>query len=356
MNRPAIGAVPETGSPSPLPKVLRWAGPALAAGFGLGVALRRLAYRTGLKKAKRAPIPVISVGNLSVGGTGKTPAVAFIVKGLLARRLAKRPAILMRGYGASKPGESNDEARELMRALPGVTLIVNPDRHAGALQAAAQGCDIAVLDDGFQHWQLQRDLDLVLVDATAPFGGGHLLPRGWLREGPAALLRADQVIITRSDLIEARELEGLVGRLKGFSPRASIFTSRHAPLRLRRLFVKAPFEPPTALAGRKVLAACGLGNPATFFMTLKRLGASIERPVVYPDHCPYACEDLRFLQKEAHHFHVDGIVVSAKDAVKLEALDVAGLELPPVWSLDIELTLLDREQEFWERIDRCRYA
>jgi tetraacyldisaccharide 4'-kinase len=334
---------------SPLPAALRWAGPVLAAGFGAAVALRRWCYRTGLRRVRRAPVPVLGVGNLTAGGTGKTPAVACLARGLLAR--GRRPAIVLRGYGARTPGELNDEGRELARALPGVPVLANPDRHAGARAAAARGYDVVLLDDGFQHWRLARDLDLVLVDAKDPFSGGRLLPWGYLREKPEALARAGAVLITRSDSAPPEALAALRAELARLAPKACLGLARHAPTQLRRLFTGAPLEPARNLARRRVLAACALAQPAAFHETLVGLNAEVTIGWTYPDHHAYTKGELDEWLTQAGRVSAAGVVVTEKDAAKLETLPPPPPDAPPVWALRIEFQITEGEAALWARIE-----
>lgn len=348
---PAASAVP--AAESPLPPALRWAGPFLAAGYGFAAGLNRFAFGTGLRRARSASIPVLSIGNLTAGGTGKTPAVAYFARELSKR--GRRPAVLMRGYRAPKPGGPNDEARELQRLLPGVPVIVNPDRVAGSAAAAAKGCDLVVLDDGFQHYRLCRDLDVVLLDATDPFGGGHLLPWGRLREGPGALARAGAVILTRCDQATPAALEALRARVKELAPDAELATARHAPDRLRPVFKGQGGEGQAAqaLSGKKVLAVCGLGNPAAFAATLRGLGADVAGEVRHPDHVNYLATGLDAIKRAVERHSPEWIVVSGKDAVKLEALERDGAGLPPVWALSVAFELREGAESLWQRIDRA---
>lgn len=336
---------------SPLPRWLGWAGPLLAAPFGAGLALRRLAYRCGLCRRRRAGLPVISVGNLTVGGTGKTPAAAYIARGLAAR--GRKPAVIQRGYRAAAPGELNDEGRELARDLPGLPVLASPDRLAGARQAAGQGCDVAVLDDGFQHWRLARDLDIVLVDATAPFGGRHLLPWGRLREKPAALSRADVVILTRCDLAAPGVVESLSANLEKLSPRAALCRACHVPIRLRRLFAQEPAKPANFLARRRILVACGLAHPTAFFASLARLGPELAVAWSYPDHQRYRESDLREWFEQGRRLGAAGVVVTEKDAVKLEALPPPPSDALPVWALQAEFRVIRNEDQLWARIEQA---
>jgi len=343
-DKPSTGL---TRSASPLPPALRWAGPLFAVGFGVGALARRAFYGAGLLKRVRGPLPVLSIGNLTAGGTGKTPATAWLAQGLLARGLAKKPAILMRGYGAARPGELNDEARELARLVPEAALVVNPRRVAGCLEAQRQGCDVALLDDGFQHWNLARDFDLVLLDATDPFGGGHLLPWGRLREPLSALQRADALVLTRCDL--AGGLEALTLRLAEMAPGKPVYRATHQPTQVRRLFEEAPPEPALALSGKRLAAACALGNPEAFFATLRKLGTTLTQTRAFPDHHRFTREELGELLEASTKSGAIALVVSEKDAVKLEALGDPE-QSAPVLALGIKFALQDREEELWTQI------
>ena len=245
-------------------------GPLGAAWTGV-MAARNAAYDAGLFAAHAAPVPVVSVGNLSLGGTGKTPLVAWVAGRLL--RAGHSPAIVSRGYGAAR-GTVSDEAAELALLLPGVPHVADADRVAGARTAARAGAGVVVLDDGFQHRRLHRDLDLVAIDATDPFGCGHVFPRGLLRERLAGLSRAHAAILTRAtavpperrDAIRARLAEACAGRVPGVWAEAS-----HAPVALRD--GEGNREDLGWLAGRDVVGFAGIGNPAAFRDTLHALGA-----------------------------------------------------------------------------------
>ena len=179
----------------PLPATARGALAALAAPYALATAARNWLYDRRLLPVQAAPVPVISVGNLTLGGTGKTPLVAWICRQLIASGL--RPAVVSRGYAARK-GDTSDEAAELAILLPGVPHVADRDRVSGAATAARLGVHVVVLDDGFQHRRLHRNLDVVAIDASDPFGCGHLFPRGLLRERVCGLARADAVVLTRA--------------------------------------------------------------------------------------------------------------------------------------------------------------
>ncbi|MFW6062423.1 MAG: tetraacyldisaccharide 4'-kinase, partial [Planctomycetota bacterium] len=190
--------------------------------YAVAMRARRRAYRAGLLGSVGVDVPVICVGNLTAGGTGKTPMVAWVIRELDAA--GKTPAVLSRGYKAVD-GQS-DEA-ELLKAVCRVPVVMDPDRVAGARRAIEGGADVLVMDDGFQHRRLRRDLDIVLIDATNPFGFDHVLPRGLLREPPSALRYAGAVVVTRSDMISAEQLDALLERLAALAPGATLHTAVH---------------------------------------------------------------------------------------------------------------------------------
>lgn len=282
--------------------------------------LRAAGYERGWLPSVRVAVPVVSVGNLSAGGTGKTPCVAF-----LAREFQRRgwcAGVLSRGYRAPRGASEreNDEARWLESALPGVERVQDPERVAGARVLIERGVDVILLDDGFQHRRLARDLDLVLLDATRPWGlpppprGGApvcaCLPRGLLREPPAALGRADALVITRADQADARALEALRAALAVLAPGRPILSATHRPARL-----SGPDGVPLALdelRGREVELVSALGNPEAFQRTVESLGARVLGHRVFPDHHDYGPEDLAGAEVSGRW-----LVTSEKDGVKL---------------------------------------
>src|SRR5688572_24546059 len=225
-----------------------------AALFGAAAGLRRALYDLGWLPTERLDAPVISVGNLCAGGTGKTPMVAWIVRELTRR--GRRPGIVSRGYGAPN-GVANDEARLLAEALPEVPHVLDRDRARGGRELVGRHVDVIVLDDGFQHRRLRRDLDLVLIDATRPWGldgrsaaAAPLLPRGLLREPPAALSRAHAAVITRADQASDGELVELRREIARVAPGIALASAIHAPARLRNF--EGASEPLAVLPGREV--------------------------------------------------------------------------------------------------------
>ena len=274
------------------------------------VQARNGAFAAGLKKAIPLGRPTVSVGNITTGGTGKTPVVQWLVGRLSAD--GRTPAVLMRGYKA-RDGFS-DEAQVLRDG--GATVIVDPDRVAGATAALVQRSDIAtfVLDDGFQHRRAARDFDLVLIDATNPFGHGHLLPRGLLREPVSALSRANAVLITRADA--DADLAGVTQTIRQYTPTAQVFRCRH----VCRGLIDADGRPTTVRG--PVLAVSGIGNPAAFVDSLKAAGVNVAASQALGDHHAYTTDDIEVLRRlTARH---ETIVVTEKDWVKLRRVPGAG--------------------------------
>jgi tetraacyldisaccharide 4'-kinase len=303
---------------------------ALSVPYRLAVAFRNGLYESGLRAQLRVPRPVVSIGNLTTGGTGKTPAVEWVVRWFLER--GARPAILSRGYGA-RAGR-NDEALLLAARLPDVPHRQNPSRFRAALHALKQdGANVLVLDDGFQHRRLARFGDVVLVDATCPFGFGHLLPRGLLREPAAALRRADLVIVTRADLVEASELADLTGRLKRLAPEVPLATAVHRPSAAAAYPDGEPLDP-AHLSGRRVGLFCSIGNPTAFRRTVEGLGANVVAAAEFPDHHWYTEADVAALLR-ADPRGAEVFVTTEKDAVKLDGL----------WPRDRRLLVLRVEME-----------
>lgn len=327
------------------PRVAWLRAPSLA--FGAVAGLRAWLYSRGLLPARRVAAPVVCVGNLSAGGTGKTPFVLWVCRQLQA--LGLRPAIVSRGYRAEQleraegaAGNADqprgDEARLFARALPDVRHVTDANRVRGARQAVAAGADAIVLDDGFQHRRLIRDLDLVLVDATRPWGLAWpedapraprgLLPRGLLREAPGALGRAHAVVLTRCDQVSRERLASLTAEVEGLAPGVPVALARHAPQRL--LDGGGGVHDLSRLADREVDAVSGIGRPEAFERTLRSLGARVREHRSFPDHHAYRPADLAGLGAGGVP-----VVTTTKDLVKLEAL------LPQALAVEIEFELME---------------
>ena len=290
-------------------------------------------------------MPVVSVGNITLGGTGKTPMVGWLTRWFMDRGL--RVGIVSRGYGAVT-GQKNDEALELERALPGVPHELNPDRVAGARAAIERhGCQLIVLDDGFQHRRLARDLDLVLLDATEPFGYDHVFPRGTLREPLAGLRRADVVCLSRADLVDAEAGEAIRQRVAALAPEALWCEAAHAPTALHS--ASGVWQPLSVLAGRRVAAFCGIGNPAAFRRALTSLNAEIVSWREFADHHAYSASDQAALGRAAAENRTELVITTRKDLVKLPIERIGDR---PLLALAVELEILRGREQLEHRLQR----
>lgn len=320
----------------------------LAGLYRAGLALANLRWRLP-GAVHRAPCPVVSVGNLTVGGTGKTPMVAYLARLALAE--GARPLIVSRGYGAAG-GRPNEEALELAEACPDVPQVRSPDR-LGTIRAwtASEPCDLAILDDGFQHRRLARDLDIVLVDTTRPFGFGHVLPRGLLREPPSALARADLVVITRAELLTAEGVARLKTALEPhLRPETPVLVSEHRPSGV--VLLDGTRRDADWLRGRKVTAACGIANPDAFEQGLDRLGAHVVRFEAFRDHYAYAPAEIDRLIDAARLAGAEALVTTRKDFVKWRPLLEGRQDDLPVTvaALGVDLAVTEGEDVLRRRL------
>jgi tetraacyldisaccharide 4'-kinase len=348
----------DPGAGPPPGPVVRAGAVAASRLYGLGARGRRALYARGLLRVKRLPAPVVSVGNLTVGGTGKTPVVACLAR--LWQDRGQRVAILSRGYGGEtqsvtcisdgrhtykKPPEVGEEPYWLARTLPGVAVYTGACRYAAGLAAWDQfKPDLFLLDDGFQHVQLHRDLDLVLLDAASPFGNGCLLPRGPLREPLPALAAAQGLILTRFD--PERHQDQLAAIRRAF-PDKTILTATIAPVSVTA-YPGGHVEPPSALRHRALVAFAGLARPAVFAATLQELGADLKGFQIFADHHPYSREELDRVTETARALGAGALVTTAKDWARLGERWDGGVLL---WVLEVEARLAGPEQVL-ELLDR----
>lgn len=319
----------------PLARLARLGLGAASAGYGLAVKARNAGYDRGWLAATRAAAPVVSVGNLTVGGTGKTPMVEWVARWY--RRKGLRVAILSRGYRAGESGGANDEAMVLEENLPDVPHLQDPDRVKSAGVAVEElDSELIVLDDGFQHRRLARDLDLVLLDALAPFGLGRLLPRGLLREPVGSLRRAGLVVLTRSDLVPASRLRAIRQEAERSAGPLRWVHARHAPIELIGAGVDP--EPLLGLKARKVAAFCGIGNPDGFRRTVEPLTGAVLGFRAFPDHHAYNAPDVADLTAWARGLGADLVLTTQKDLVKLRAASLGEI---PLFAIRIGLDVLE---------------
>lgn len=324
------------------PALLRTACSIGSWGYAAGIALRNAGYDRRWLTVHRVGVPVVSVGNLTTGGTGKTPVVAWCVQRL--QREGMRPGILSRGY-RSLPGQANDEALVLERLCPGAPHVQLRDRFAGAAIALEQhGCDALVLDDAFQHRRMQRDLDLVLIDATRPWGLGRLLPRGLLREPLSALKRADAVIVTRADQVDAANLSDLryqIAMLRGLDEYIAL---RFTPQRLVNGLGEVQKPDLSEMPG--FAAFCGIGNPDGFRRTLYELGFRGELRT-FPDHHHYAKADFDALSQWMAAQGATALITTLKDLVKIPTEHALA---DRIWAVEIAVEFLVGERHLERRL------
>lgn len=312
-------------------------------------------YRSGVLKQHRLGRPVISVGNITVGGTGKTPLVIKIAQ--IYKKNKIKPVILTRGYmgrGTGSNSAQSDEAAMMREMLGDVPVLAGADRIKNAKEfLKGNPVDVFILDDGFQHWRVARDLDIVAVDTTNPWGNGHLLPRGTLREPLRALRRADLLVLTKTDLGQDR-IDLIRHRLAAVQCTQPVIETVHRPAGLMDLRTGEPGDL-NLIAGQTICALCSLGAPATFAATLTRLGAKVQKAFNFADHYVYNTKDIRNILEHCRRNHVGIVVTTQKDAVKLASLRdeflpaVRDVEL---FSLHIELAVRDGtgENAFRKRI------
>ena len=299
---------------------------------------RNRRFDRGHAKSFRIDVPVISIGNVTLGGTGKTPLVAWLAKWFREQQI--RVSIISRGYGAGTESR-NDEAKELEARLPDVPHLQNPDRYAAARVAVDElETQLILLDDGFQHRRLQRDLDLVLIDATEPFGYDHVFPRGTLREPLQGLKRAHAIMLTRCNLVDDSTRAAIRRRVQQVAPQACWLEAEHDAVQL--CSASGATTSLEALASRPVAAFCGIGNPTAFRQTLTNKHFQIDRFREFPDHHNYSREDLESLQSWLANSNSEAAICTHKDLVKLA---VERLGSHPLWALMIDLQISSGQPE-----------
>ena len=293
----------------------------------LAVIVARNAYYTLLRRSHRLRVPVVSIGNITVGGTGKTPTAAAVANMLIER--GRRPALILRGYkgkpiqfdeekrnqAAEMWRKESDEALVLKRRCPQAGVFVNPNRLAAAEEAIDRRHDAIVLDDAFQHRRVARNLDIVLVDATRPFGHGHMLPRGLLREPSRSLGRADIVVLTRSDQVHESDRTLLIRRLKRVSNDAPIILSAHRITGFTD--IKGKFVDDVSPAAMQAVVFAGIANFEGFRHSVETFGITIAAAYEYPDHHDYTRKEIEALRDVAVSLEANVILTTEKDAVKL---------------------------------------
>ncbi|MBI3317933.1 MAG: tetraacyldisaccharide 4'-kinase [Candidatus Omnitrophica bacterium] len=313
--------------------------------YGFGLKAVHALYEKKLLPVHTLKAPVVSVGNLTWGGTGKTPLVLQLAQGL--KKKGYQVAVLTRGYG-------RDESKLLSQRLAPIPVLVDPDRVAsGARAVREKGANLLLLDDGYQQWRLKKDVEILTIDATLPFGNGHLIPRGILREPKENVLRADLIVLTKVDG-NPEGAKGLKKELEALNPDARIFFCRYRPVHL----ASWPSERKLALEelrSKRVCALSGIARPEPFEAAVEKLGAQVVLKIRVQDHHPYtAGEMIRILSRCRRH-GVRHLVTTAKDAVRIPPLltdalgkDLGGIE---VWVLEVQMEFEPDEGELLHRID-----
>ncbi|HLF18096.1 MAG TPA: tetraacyldisaccharide 4'-kinase [Candidatus Omnitrophota bacterium] len=313
--------------------------------YAVVVSVRVFLYKAGIIRSFKLPKPVISVGNITTGGVGKTPLVAYLASKIKAK--GKRAVILTRGYMDQK-GATSDEARWLQEQL-GIPVLVGADR-AGVAQEFLKrdSCDVFLLDDGFQHLRLKRDLDIVAIDTTNPWAGGHLLPRGFLREAVAALGRAQVIILTRADQGKA-VAASIEESVRHVNPKTLILFARHQPLDCLDLRNNQT-RPIDALKNKTICSFCSIGNPASFENTLRSLGAKVVMNLPFMDHHVYAAQDIQAINRLCEVNRIQTVVTTEKDRMKLENVLGSFSSDLQILSLRVTFALESNEDALLERI------
>jgi tetraacyldisaccharide 4'-kinase len=301
--------------------------------YTIAVRWRNRRYDRGRQASHQVAVPVVSVGNLTLGGTGKTPMVEWLGRWFRDRDI--RVSVISRGY-KQVSGGVNDEALELEQKLPDVPHLQNPDRVAAAETAIEElATQLIVLDDAFQHRRIGRELDIVMIDATQPDGYGHVFPRGTLREPLCGLRRAHCLVLSRADMLTANERQAVRERLCRFAPSAAWLEVSHAPTRL--IGAAGTTDAIESLRGRRVAAFCGIGNPDGFRHTLTVSGYELTGLREFPDHHAYARQDITSLHDWARRQSIDAVLCTHKDLVKI-GLDSLGGH--PLWAVGVGLRFL----------------
>ena len=336
------------------------------------VNIKLLGYRLGISGKDKLDCYVISLGNITVGGTGKTPTAQRLAREI--RDLGYRVVILNRGYRSKWHGEigvvsdgktlhmdaaeAGDEAYMLAKHLPNVPVLIGAERAVTGKYAIEHfGAEVAILDDGYQHWQLIRDMDILLVDAVNVFGNGHLLPRGTLRESMSHISRADVCLITKVDQAAEGAVNGIRETVHRYNADAKIVESIHQPrclIPLAEWFIDLSSEGVCveSIAGKKIMAVSAIGNPASFERTLRDLGAEIIESIRYPDHHEYTVKEMQDVLQQADALGAESIVITEKDAVKIPAEFAKTNWNIPIFVICVEVKFQAGAQEFQQELRR----
>lgn len=307
--------------------------------YRIAVALRNLLFDISIFRKTKVDAAVVSIGNITTGGTGKTPLVAWLCNYFSEKNITI--AILTRGYKGNS--DFADEPAMLAKACPKAQIIINPDRVEGAKKAITKyNASFLIMDDGFQHRKLARDIDIVAVDATNPFGGNRLLPAGFLREPLRSLKRADAVVITRINQTQPEKIEEIKKIVSRINPKIVFAAAIHKPICAR--LIKDKQITLDELAGKRLYAFCGIGNPDAFFQTLSELALNIVGKRVYNDHHRYTESDIVEICQDCRYKQAEMIITTQKDWIKAALLCIEKFDIPIAY-LAVELEFIDGQQD-----------
>lgn len=339
--------------------------------YGLGVLVKLGLYKHGILRQHRLPCRVISLGNITVGGTGKTPTAQILASTI--RDLGYRVVILNRGYRAAwkrqvglvsdgrkiymTVNEAGDEAYLLAKNLPGVPVVIGRNRSVTGDYAARElKADVIILDDGYQHWQLARDLDIVLIDTLNVFGNNFLLPRGTLREPLMNLNRAHAFLLTKADQSTDGARDALKEILTKYNETALIVESVHRPqglIEIEDWYKGARHQTISleTLLRKKVVAFSGIGNPSSFEQTITDVGAQLVDSVRYPDHHDYTMTEMQDIMERVSNIGAEALLTTEKDAVKIPSEFIHSERTLPLYVLNIKVEFTEGSKQFKELIE-----
>jgi len=329
--------------------------PILSFFYGIVIRSRNILYNIGLLRTHRVNKPVISIGNITVGGTGKTPLVIWLCRWLSGQM---KTVVLTRGYkAATSQGETNqtydDEPQILAKSCPGIKVVVNPDRVEGASEAIRKfGAEVLIMDDGFQRRRLTRDIDIVTIDATKPFGYSRLLPAGLLREPVGGLRRADAVIITRCDQVNEIQLKMIEKQIENITKDAILATTTHKVVIARLADGEGII--PEELKNKRIFAFCGIGNPHSFIATIQNLGCKVTGSKTFNDHHRYREEDIKEILFQSNKAYANLILTTQKDWTKIEYNNILNSGISKSMGyLEIKLEFISGEEKIRGLIEKA---
>lgn len=315
--------------------------------YGLLVGLRNRLYDISFLPTVKVPAAVVSIGNITTGGTGKTPLVAWLCNHFIGKGI--KTAVLTRGY--KKKGDVADEPAMLTKAVPSIIVIVNPDRVAGAEKAISEhNAKLLVMDDGFQHRKLARDVNIVAIDATVPFGNEKILPAGLLREPLDSLSRADAVVITRANQNSPEMIDEIKRRITKIKPDMVFAAAVHKPKYVK--LIKDRQLPLEQLKDKRIYAFCGIGNPNAFFQTLTDMTLNIVGKKVYNDHHLYTNDDIEAIYEDARYNKAEFVITTHKDWIKTALLSMDRFQIP-FGSMMVELEFVDGQENIIALVDKA---